>query len=503
MRVRLAAVAVALAAAAPARAAETAADLLGWVPARANVALFVDVDALNQSEIARNNRWGVSGLPTTGLDSLPAGASKLVIATQFAPGGPPAWEVTVAGLKKPVSEADFAKRNDGTRETVADRPVVLTPRHGYVANLAPGVAGAYTPPNRPDVGRWLRGATGKVPAGFSPYLQAAAGRVGTATPVVLAIDTTDMFDAGQVKAKLGKADSLKGKADQVPALAGLFAGLKGVTLTVRATDKLTAEVRLDFARPAAALEAVGKPLTLEVLTRMGLKADEMDGWAFAVKGDVATFGGPIDPDSADQLVAPFLGPGVAVVDPDDSSSSAGGSDARAKASLKYFKAVEKLSNETRNSKNKSFEQLAFRFNNAARRIDDLPILNVDDELLNWGATMATTFRSLGLSASVAGGQITFAEANRAMVSVTTPNYYYGSAYAGGVGYWGSYGAGYNYAAPTGAVGNAESSNYAQIDAMNATTNQNEMANRMKTWDTIKTATQDVRRKMVKKYGIEF
>lgn len=502
MRASLAAI-VALVAA-PAPAADSAADLLGWVPARANVALFVDVDALYQSEFARNNRWGPPDVLTTGLDSLPRGISRLVVASQFGPGTGPSWEVTVVAPKKPVTEADFAKRNDGVQETVGGRSVVRTPRHGYVVDLARGVAGAYTPPNRPDVGRWLREATGKPQAGSSEYLRAAAGRVGPGAPVVLAVDTTDMFDPAQVKAKLATAEALKGKADQAGAVAGLLAGLKGVTLTIRATDKLTGELRLDFSRPAAAFEAVGKPLVLEGLARVGVNSDDMNGWALAVKGETVTFGGPLSPDAADQFVAPFLRPGVATVEPDGPGTTSGdASEAKSKASLKYFKAVEKISNDTRAPKKESFEQLAFRFNNAARRIDDLPMLNVDDELLDWGATMATTFRSLGLAASCTGGTITLAEANKQMVSVTTPNYYYGSGYAGGVGYWGAYGAGYNYAAPTGAVGNSVSSNYSDINNMNAMTNQKEMSNRMQTWDTIKTATTTVRRKMVKKYGIEF
>jgi hypothetical protein len=229
----------------------------------------------------------------------------------------------------------------------------------------------------------------------------------------------------------------------------------------------------------------------------------MDGWALAVNGNAVTLAGPLTPDAADQLVAPLLGPGVGTSDPSESDAAAVGSDAKAKASLKYFKAVEKLSNETRNSKNSSFEQLAFRFNNAARRVDDLPILHVDEELLDWGGATATTFRTMALVAQSTGGTISLAECNKSMSMVTTPNYYYGSASAGGIGYWGAYGGGYNYALPSGTTSTAVTSNYGQINNMTAMTNQKEMQYRLKTWDTIKTATTTVRRQMVKKYGIEF
>lgn len=495
-----------LAAAAPAPAAGPVDDLLGWVPPRANVALMVDVEALYRTDVATANRWGQPDVPTTGLDSLPANAARLVVASQFGPGAGPSWQVSVMAQKKAVSEADFVLRSDGTKETLAGRTVFLTPRHGYVAALAPRVVGGYQPANRPEAGRWLREATGKVPAGLSPYLREASERVGVLDQIVLAVDTADMFEFGQVKARLGKAESLKAtKAAGVDigGLSALFTGLKGVTLKIRASDKLAGEIRLDFAKPAAPLAAVGKPLLLEALDRMGLPADEMAGWQFAVRGEAVTFSGPLSPDAADQLLAPLLGPGTAAADPADAAAAATGPDAKAKASLKYFKAVEKISNDTRSARSENYTHLAYRFNNAAKRIDDLPMLNVDDELLDYGGAMATTFRSMGIVAQSTSGAINTAEANRAMSMVTTPNYYYGSVYAGGVGYWGAYGGGYGFAVPTGATSTNVVSNYGQVNNLNAMTKGKEADYRLKTWDTIKTATTDVRRKMVKKYGIEF
>jgi hypothetical protein len=503
-RLALAASLAALAApAATTRAADAVADLLRWVPAGANVVLVVDVDALYRSEVAKAGKWGSDGLPTTGLDSLPAGASRLVMAAHAGLGGPPEWEVTVVGLKRPATEAGLARRHGGTRETVAGRSVLLTPRHGYMTVLAPGVIGAYQPPNRQGVGRWLREATGQPTAGPSAYLRAAAAAAGPEVPVVLAYDTADLLDPGLLKVRLGKADALNGKAGEVDALADLFAGLKGVTLTIRATDKLAGELRLDFAGPAAPLgTAVGKPLLLEALARIGEKGDEMGGWVLTVKGDAATFGGPLTEDTANLLLAPLLGPAASAADPTDPPGSADREE-KAQASLRYFRAVQKIANEVRNSRNDSFERLTFRFNNGARRIDDLPILNVDDELLDWGAAMATTFRTMAITAQKAGGMISLAEANRAMVSVTTPDYFYGSGFAGGVGPWGTVGGGWGFAVPSGTVSTGQVSNFAQIDNMNAVTNQTEFAYRQQTWDAIRNATNTVRRNMVRKYGIEF
>jgi hypothetical protein len=95
------------------------------------------------------------------------------------------------------------------------------------------------------------------------------------------------------------------------------------------------------------------------------------------------------------------------------------------------------------------------------------------------------------------------EANRAFVSVNTPNYYSGSAYGVGGGYWGESAYGYNYTVPTGTSNTTTASNYGQIGNLQTMTNQQEHQYRMNTWKNIETATTDIRRKMVKKYGIEF
>ena len=274
---------VALCVAAASPAADSVADLLGWVPDRANAALFVDVEALHKTPMAVQMQWAGKKGPTFGLESLPPNAARLVIGSQIDINGGMGWEVAVAAQKKAVGDAEFAKASGGTLDTVGGKSVVVTEKYGIAATLAPGVAGSHQPPNRQEAGRWLRSATGKAGAGMSPYLKQAAALVGPQTPVVLAFDTADMLPAAKLKASLDKAKSLEGKKVRPDALADLFGGLKGVTLLLRITDHMAGEIRLDFDGPAAALKDVAKPLLLEVLDQMGL-GDEMDAWAVTFRG---------------------------------------------------------------------------------------------------------------------------------------------------------------------------------------------------------------------------
>jgi hypothetical protein len=483
-------------------AADSVADLLGWVPDRANAALFVDADALHKTDMVVRLKWAGQKGPTFGLESLPPNASHLVVGCQIDLNGGIGWEVAVAAQKKPVGDAEFAKANGGTRDTVGGKSVVVTDRYGIAATLAPGVVGAHQPPNRQEAGRWLRSATGKVGPAMSPYLKQAAALVGPQTPVVLAFDTADMLPAAKLKASLAKAKSLEGKKVTPDALADLFSGLKGVTLLLRVTDHMVGEIRLDFDGPAAALKDVAKPLLIEVLDQMGLGDDDFDAWVVAVEGNRVTYRGGMTRETAGRFVAPFLRPSVASLGGGDGDGDAE-PGSKAEVSVRYYKAVTKKLGEMKKATHKSFQAMALSYNTSARQIDDLPILNVDDDLLGWGASLTSTLRTLAITAQAANGQMSQLDAQRSMSQIRDPNYYYGSGAGMRAGYWGAAGYAYNYAVPTGTTTTYTVSNNSTINQLVAQTKEQEHQYRLNTWKTIDQVTQDVRRAMVKKYQVEF
>jgi hypothetical protein len=496
-----AALALVLLSTASANAADHVSDLLGWVPGRTNLALFIDADKMMKSEVAKKGKWGAQKQLATGVQTLPPGVSHLIVAADYAPGAGLNWEVLVVGLRKKMTDEDLIAGTGGKKDSIAERTVALTPRHGYAVNLAPGVAGAYQPPNRQEAARWLRAANGKVSGNLSPYIKQAAAGVAGNTPIVLAIDTTDMLDATLVEAKLAPSATFKGKAALVKPIAKLFSDMNGLTMTISTTDKITCQIQLDFNQPTDPFKTVAKPLLLEVMEKLGVQCDEMDGWTATVAGKTVTIGGALTEDGMRELLAPFVRGSVSSLDQTEPTPPA--ENTKAQKSLKYFHAVQAKMDEVRKSKNPDFAKLASHFNVGARGIDDLPILGVDDELLDWGHAIAVTFRTMAINAQTAGGMITLADGNRAMAMVTTPNYYTGtvSGYAGG--YYGAAGWSGSYAIPNGTVTNSTVSNYGQIDNLIYMTNAQEADYRRNTWKNINTATSEIRRKMVKKYEIEF
>jgi hypothetical protein len=486
--------------AAPSRAQERVSDLLVWVPDKSNLILFVDVDAMRNSALAKKEKWGSGNHVVSGLDTLPPGITKLVVASHFDPGAGMSWEVIVAGTRKPITDADLLKGTGGTLDNLAGKNVVLTSHRKFAVNLDKGVVGAYQPANRQDAGRWLREVDGKISPRFSPYLSVVGAGVVATTPVVLALDTRDMFAPELVKVALAKSQTLKGKPEKIAAIADLIGKMRYLSFSIHLSDVMTGELMLDFGAACSELKDVAKPLLLEILDRLGMHNKEMDGWTVNMRNTTVTFTGPLSKDGAQDIISPMLQPSLGSLDQTEPAPMA---QSKAQASLKFYQATKKKIDEVWKSSSSSYSKLTTTFNNAARHIDELPMLNVDDELLDWGHSVATTFRTMGICAQKAGGMISLAEANKQLVVASTPNYYTGAVggYAGG--YYGGYGWGYQYAVPSGSTSTATASNYGQVQNMQNMTSQNEAIYRRETWKNIDNVTNDIRRKMTKKYNIEF
>ena len=141
---------------------------------------------------------------------------------------------------------------------------------------------------------------------------------------------------------------------------------------------------------------------------------------------------------------------------------------------------------------KTLGQVGAWFGKYARRIDELPILNVDPELLDYGAFVASALRQAEASFRGSGGRSRVQQLN-----VPTQYEVYGGA-RGGFGRWGAYG-GY------GAVAYGEDVRAMQQERTRIRTTErvNTAATGRDLMQQVAEATADVRRKMTQKYQVEF
>ena len=91
--------------------------------------------------------------------------------------------------------------------------------------------------------------------------------------------------------RLHRAVSLAGKEVDLNAVTRVLTSLKGVTLSVRATDRLDGNIRVDFRESPSPLKQVAKALLFEVLEDQGMMLEEIKDWAILVEAKAITLKG--------------------------------------------------------------------------------------------------------------------------------------------------------------------------------------------------------------------
>jgi hypothetical protein len=485
-------------------------DLLKRVPEQANALLLVDVQAVHKTALAARLNWAkkVQQDYLAGVSRLPPDANRVVVAATFnASTLDHGWKIGLAELQHDIDVKKVAQAEAGTLDKVAEQAVVLSPRNAYYLRVAPKIKGMMHPANRQELARWIRFTNRNSNPVLSPYLKQATARVSAATPIVMAFDLTDVLDPEGVRHRLKdpKAMAPLGKQVNLDQMAELLSGLKGMTVAIQIDNAINGEVRLDFAQRVDSLSGVAKPLVLDALAGMGAAIDDLEQWAAEADGKALVLKGKLSERGARQLVSPLLSPAVTSESQSSYTQQAPGTpdadprvdlklDPKAVASQRYFRSVVTLLKDVRRERATTFQQVAYWVNQYAQKIDELPMLNVDDELLKFGAGVSSTLRSMAnLSQTTAMRNKGLSAQKQNVLADTGGAVNYAYAY----GYRGS--AGYQYYVPNLNYVN----NYGMIHNMMAAGTANEVTIRTQTWANIDKATTEVRRKMVEKYNVEF
>jgi hypothetical protein len=158
------------------------------------------------------------------------------------------------------------------------------------------------------------------------------------------------------------------------------------------------------------------------------------------------------------------------------------------ASQQYFKSVNDLVEDLRTkpdrSEVKTFGQVGKWFGVYARKIDQLPMLNVDPELLDFGAFVSTSLRDAEASMRGSGGRSRVAQQN-------TPAHY---DYYGRTGRYGGYGV---YAVED---IKAEQAERVRVRTQERVSTSSDVRQIMQ---ELANATRDIRQRMTQKYQAEF
>ncbi len=378
-------------------AANTLHAMLAAVPPEANALMIVN------GEKIRHSAWYAAAIKLAG----PRGATNgpmpmagiglgVMAANMKMEGLQPAWIVAEFESAVPLSVENIAASFGGKSESLGTAAAVWLPGDTYAFSLAANRIGIVAQADRQFAARWARRATtANMPVELSPYLKQAADyaeKVGT--EIVLALDLAELVRVDAAHGKLAVSPAVQAAKLDAAQLAQLLADVQGLTLGIRFAEGINGKLRIDFKRDPKLLQPLVKPLVMEVLAGLGAEIDDVAQWTTEIDGNTLFLGGAMSPRGVRQvlslvepplLVPPQYGPAETALSKE------------AQASLSYYHAVTDMLDDLLKTKAEVITrgQYAMWFDRYARKLDALPVLNVDPDLLFCGAEIATRLRSLG------------------------------------------------------------------------------------------------------------
>lgn len=459
-------------------------DLLKRIPSSANAIVVIDVEGVHKSTLAQKERWQKKHEEAF-VDRpiiLPPEADKIIIAAQLNTTNDlgQSWELAVMNMKEPIAMRSIARAERGYVDNINGLNTAWTPNDAYFVRMSTSVMGVMHPANRQAVSRWADFGRKNSSAVISPYLKQATKVVYRNGPqIAMAIDLKDIAQPHTLEENLKQSKVLKGNEKKIKEIFDLISGIQGVTFSVKLSNKAEGELKIDFSSDTTNFGSYAKPLVLSALNEFGVHLDDVEKWKAELKGKSIILKGPLSNDGMRRVFSILEIPTTKFSELKEEEISPGSPELAAKASLTYFKSVTVLIDDLRKYLKTNRDNHTVYMERYARKIDRLPILNVDEDLLNYGSQVAETLRNIALAKRGAGV--------RTGVRNSRVNGMYNYTYADN---------NYNYGYGARSTANTKIQNRKEEQAKATGV-------RFTSWKQIEDATASIRREMTKRYQIEF
>ena len=480
-------------------------DLVNLIPRSANTVVLLNMEKAKNSPLGVKEDWKekIENAFDSGLVMVPPNATRFVLAAQMDfEFKEPLWEAIVMDCDQELTMDQIAQMRSGTPDTIEGLPALARPNDTYIVQLGPKRIAAMAPGNRQAVVRWIREVRKPKPAPLSPYLQRAAVYSDEAgSEIIMALDLEGVMSFERV-GKYLKAHEKNLKQwqekDNSPAslteLAKLLSNIQGVRIGVRIGEQPTGKMVIDIDNDASPLSSIAKPMLIQFLSDSGALINDFQSWTASAKKKEISLAGTFSKTGLRELLSVVDSPlsGESALDKKASVSPGDLPALQAKKSREYFRNVVSMANDLKGDmKNaKNLASTSMFCEKYAKRIDRLPILNVDEDLIKYGAFVASQLRLAAQSVKTMGIQT---GVRTAQVTAS------GGDWSGGYGYGGyRYGAYGRYAEgqEVRAVGTERRAIEAEEKGAAATDVQ-------QIRQSIIQATADMRRQMTQKYQVEF
>lgn len=371
-------------------------ELAKRLPSSSNVILVVNVEQVLASPIAKANDWkfklakarleGVSILPPEAKTAVFGMEIDLEQRTQL-------HEAVVMQLDEEPNLPGLAKRVGGELDQFGAHAAVALPGDAFVVRFGDKQVAAIAPGNRQMVARWVRETDARSAPALAPYLNDTIKRAA-AEPFLLAIDLENAVTAKQIQGVLAETAGFKNhpKLDE---LAVNLASMRGASLSLTFGETTQGTLTIELGKSVALTPTEAKTLMLGAIARNGVMLEEFAEWQPTVADKRLTLSGELGASGRRRIFSLFSPP-PSIKEP--STEGAESQSNEALASQQYYKHIAALIKDLHHKKTdtssaQTMGQWAAWYESYARKIDQLPVLNVDPELVSFAGYVAQSFRN--------------------------------------------------------------------------------------------------------------
>lgn len=509
---------VATASAARAQAPTQYRSLVAQIPSGANTVMIYNVQKILASPMGVRQGWdkNLQKAFDDGICRVPPQAEGFVLASQmdfeFLK---PIWEAAAVKLRSPLSIEEIAKRRHAAPDMLEGLKAAKLPNDTYVVQLDKNTLAAMGPANRQLVLQWVREI--KTGAKTSAYLQEAAGYSDEAgTEVILAMDVAGAFAPETIRNYLqSKQELLKSVKTSPQQAATLLASVRGVRIGIRITERAYGKLVVDAENNVNLSAEACKALLMEIMSDAGIKIGDLQQFKAEAKGKEFSLGGYLSESGLRRIFTLVESPMPTQTAPETQAGEASPSSEKgqmAANTLRQFEAITKMFNDLKQDWRdlKSLSCVALFFERYAKRIEKLPVLNVDPDMLKYRDFVAVQFRAAAESGRTMNIRGSYRQSGIGGTGASGAGAYYGydNGYYGGYrsGWYGGYGVGGVAVAQANATNAFYDATRAQGAQRRAVRNEerNIMATDVQSIRAnVIDATNQIRRMMTQRYQVEF
>lgn len=383
----------------------------------ANVSVVIDVEAIHASPIAISQGWRQK-LTQGYIEKavwLPPDASKMMMVSHLdlASNLNPVWKVTAIQFQRQPDLLNIARQVGGEMDTVSGHNALHTAQGRLVTQLESESLLVLAPGDRQVAGRLLRKFDEPVAASPTHHVANILKTTDSAAPFVLTLDLADAISPATAQQIVKESEVIQSASLNRTQVAEVLSAIQSVTLSLSFTATTQARLTIDFARPVEPIRSVAKPLVIERLQEFGVSVDTLNKWQLKASASSLTLSGPLSESGLRRAFSLLEVPKIPMSETSDQSTNDNSKDAVVEASMAYFNNLQTLLDDLRKELNKSQHYHTVWLERYGRKIDDLPILNVDKNLLDFAGTVSSSLRNQAnsrRSASAASERVIAADA---------------------------------------------------------------------------------------------